>query len=95
MWRRTHVNNTINTYLAIPKFRLSRSRRFGYTGLGFCAMSFNLWALTRIDDILATLPSQHESGIFATPWPWIAAFVVGISLLVVSFLTGKDSRNAA
>ena len=82
-------------YWSRSKFRLSRSRRFGYTGLGFCAMSFNLWALTRIDDILATLPSQHESGIFATPWPWISASIVGISLLVISFLTRKDSRNAA
>lgn len=82
-------------YWSRSKFRLSRSRRFGYTGLGFCALSFNLWALTRIDDILATLPSQHESGIFATQSPWISALVVGITLLVISFFIREDSHYAA
>jgi hypothetical protein len=82
-------------YWSRRHFRLSRSRSFAYTGLGFCVASFNLWAVTRMDDITATISSVHSSDIFATPWPWIAASVVGISLLVISFLTRKDSRNAA
>jgi cytochrome bd-type quinol oxidase subunit 2 len=76
-------------------FRLSRRRWYAYTGLGFCAMSFNLWAITRMDDIIASLPGTHSSDFFAMPWPWISALVVGITLFVISFLIRKDSRNAA
>jgi hypothetical protein len=80
--------------------RRRTSGRFGVRaitiyGLAFCAASFNLWAMTRMDDIIASLPGTHSSGIFATPWPWISALVVGVTLLMVSFFTRRERRNAA
>jgi len=38
-------------------------------------------------DITASLPGAHDTGIFSTPWPWVAALCVGVALLVVSFFT--------
>jgi len=81
-WGRRHV-------------RLSRSRSFAYTGLGFCVMSFNLWAVTRMADITATLPGAHDTGIFSTPWPCVSALCVGVALLVVSFFTRVRHDHAA
>jgi hypothetical protein len=75
------------SYWGRRHFRLSRSRSFAYTGLGFCVMSFSLWAVTRMDDIIVSLPGTHDEGIFSTPWPWVAALCFGVALLVVSFFT--------
>src|SRR6266705_2623211 len=58
----------------------------GY-GVAFCVLSFNLWALTRMEDILNILPNPHPPSFFATPWPWISALCVGVALLVISFFT--------
>ena len=38
-------------------------------------------------DITASLPGAHDTGIFSTPWPWVAALFVGVALLLVSFFT--------
>jgi hypothetical protein len=82
-------------YFGRRHVRLSRSASFAILGLGFCVMSFSLWAVTRMDDIVANLPGTHEAGVFATPWPWISAFAVGITLLVVSFFTRSDRRHSS
>jgi hypothetical protein len=74
-------------YLGRRHVRLSRSASLAICGLGFCVMSFNLWAVTRMDDIIASLPGTHDPGIFSTPWPWVSALCVGVALLVVSFFT--------
>ena len=62
-------------------------------GVLFCVVSFNLWVLTRMDDIISSLPNSHQSDIFATPWLWITSLCVGITLLVISFFTRKVSRD--
>jgi hypothetical protein len=64
-------------------------------GLAFCVMSFNLWAVTRIDDIIANLPSPNDTDLFSTPWLWISALCVGVVLLVISFLTRVRNHHTA
>ena len=75
------------SYWGRRHFRLSRSANLAIYGLAFCAMSFNLWAVTRMDDIIAILPGTHDADIFSRPWLWISALCVGVALLVVSFFT--------
>ena len=82
-------------YWSRRRARLSRRASLAIYGLALCVASFNFWALTRMDDIIVSLPGTHSSDFFATPWPWISALVIGVTLLVISFLTRKDSRNAA
>ena len=66
----------------------------GY-GVACCAMSLNFWVVTRMDDITATLPSTHDTGIFSTPWLWVSALCVGLTLLIISFFTRVRNYRAA
>jgi hypothetical protein len=66
----------------------------GY-GVAFCAVSLNLWFLTRFEDVLASFPCPRETGIFATPWLWVSALCVGITLLLISFFTRERHDHAA
>ena len=59
------------------------------------ALSFNLWVLTQMDDIIAINSSEHRSWVYSTPWLWIAALCVGVALLVVSFFTRVRHDYAA
>ena len=58
----------------------------GY-GVAFCTASLGFWLVTRFEDVLASFSSSHDASIFATPWLWVSAFCVGVTLLVVSFFT--------
>jgi hypothetical protein len=64
-------------------------------GVAFCVASLNLWFATRFEDILASFPNPHAQSIFATPWLWVSALCVGVTLLLISFFTRKSLRNAA
>jgi hypothetical protein len=66
----------------------------GY-GVVFCVLSLNLWFMTRFEDILAGFPRPHQASIFATPWLWVSALCVGVTLLVISFFTRKSRQHAA
>ncbi len=66
----------------------------GY-GAAFCVMSFNLWVVTRMDDLTATLPDAHVTGIFSTPWPWLSALCIAVALLAISFFTRVRHYPAA
>jgi hypothetical protein len=79
-------------YFGRRRVRLSRSAGLAICGLGFCVMSFNLWAVTRISDVIANLPGTHETNIFSTPWPWISVLSAGILLLAVSFFTRRPKN---
>ena len=70
-------------------------RRITYYGVAFCVASLNLWFVTRFEDVLASFPNPHPTTIFATPWLWVSALCVGITLLLISFFTCKSRRNAA
>jgi hypothetical protein len=70
-------------------------RRVTIYGVVFCVVGLNLWFVTRFEDVLAGFPSQHQVGIFATPWPWILAVCVGVALLVISFFTRKSRPNVS
>jgi len=87
--------------LVILAYRRRRERASGrrgvrhITGYGvvFCVLSFSLWSLTRMDDIISSLPGSHQSDLFATPWLWVTSLLVGITLLVISFFTRKVRRD--
>jgi hypothetical protein len=64
-------------------------------GTIFCTASFGFWFVTQLEDILASLPGQREAGIFATPWLWVSALCVGVTLLLVSFFTRVRHDHAA
>src|SRR5271170_1227732 len=66
----------------------------GY-GVVFCVLSLNLWIATRAEDVLASFPNPRPASIFATPWLWISALCVGITLLLISFFTRNNRRNVA
>jgi hypothetical protein len=66
----------------------------GY-GVAACALSFNLWVLTQMDDIIAINSSEHRSWVYSTPWLWISALCVGVALLVISFFTRVRHYHAA
>jgi hypothetical protein len=72
-----------------------RIRHITAYGAAFCVLSFNLWAVTRMDAITATLPGPHDKGIFSTPWPWVSALCVGVALLIISFFTRVRHGHAA
>jgi O-antigen/teichoic acid export membrane protein len=91
------------TVLIMSAYRWRRGRATSrpgvryITGFGaaFCVMSFSLWVVTRMDDITATLPSPHNTGIFSTPWPWVSALCLGVALLAISFFTRVSRAPAA
>jgi hypothetical protein len=70
-------------------------RRITGYGVVFCVLALNLWFATRFEDVLGSFPGPRHPSVFATPWLWVSALVVGIALLLISFLTRKVSRNAA
>ena len=68
-------------------------RRITGYGVAFCVVSLNLWFVTRFEDIQASFPNPHETNVFATPWLWVSALCVGITLLLVSFFTREGRRH--
>ena len=66
----------------------------GY-GVAFCVLGLNLWLATRFEDVLASFPNPHETSIFATPWLWVSALCIGITLLLVSFFTREGRRHVS
>jgi len=87
-------------FLAYRWFSHRRDGRSGIRhitayGIAFCVASLNLWFVTRFEDILASFHNPQLQGIFATPWLWVSALCVGITLLLTSFFTRKSRRNAA
>jgi hypothetical protein len=63
-------------------------------GVFFCMASPGFWVITRFEDILAIF-SPREASIFATPWLWVSALCVGVTLLLVSFFTRVSHDHAA
>ena len=87
-------------FLAYRRFGYPRDRRPGIRhitaiGVAFCAVSLNLWFATRFEVILASFPNTRLQSIFATPWLWVSALCVGVTLLLISFFTRKSQQNAA
>jgi hypothetical protein len=64
-------------------------------GVVFCTASFGFWVVMRLEGILASLPHPREMSIFATPWIWVSALCVGVTLLLVSFFTRVRHDHAA
>ena len=64
-------------------------------GVAFCAASLGFWLVTRFEDVLASFPSPREASVFATPWIWVSALAVGVTLLLVSFFTRVRHDHAA
>jgi N-acetylglutamate synthase-like GNAT family acetyltransferase len=62
-------------------------RHITHFGVVFCMASLGFWFVTRFEDILAISSSPRETSIFATPWLWVSALCVGVTLLLVSFFT--------
>jgi hypothetical protein len=67
-------------------------RHITASGVAFCVASLNLWFITRFEEVLASLPSPHSQSVFATPWLWVSALSVGVTLLLISFFTRKRQR---
>jgi hypothetical protein len=87
----------ILAYRWFSQWRDGRSgiRRITGYGVAFCAASLNLWFLTRFEDVLHSLPNPHPASIFATPWPWVSALCISVTLLLVSFFTRIRHDHAA
>jgi hypothetical protein len=87
-------------FLAYRWFSRRRNGRAGIRpitvyGVAFCAASLCFWLVTRFEDVLASFPSLREASIFATPWIWISALCVGVTLLLISFFTRVSHDHAA
>jgi len=87
-------------FLAYRRFSRRRDGRPGIRhitgyGVAFCVVSLNLWFATRFEVVLDSFSNPHETSIFATPWLWVSALCVGISLLLASFFTRTRRDHAA
>ena len=67
------------------------------TRLGFvlCMASLGFWFVSRLENILAISSGPQRASIFASPWLWISAMCVGVTLLLVSFFTRVRHDHAA
>jgi cytochrome bd-type quinol oxidase subunit 2 len=70
-------------------------RRITGYGVAFCVLGLNLWFVTRFEDVLNSFPSSHQASVFATPWLWVSALCVGVTLLLISFFSRKSRQHAA